>query len=172
MREKFERSFSPEPNTGCWLWTGTVDKDGYGILREGRRYRVRAHRFAWQLERGPVAGDALVLHRCDTPPCVNPSHLFIGTQADNVRDARGKGRLSSQTHPERYAGVITKIAAERSARPRHPPRPCVHCDVPAGVLRRGMCPACNEFRRRNGHLPPPELLARRARVRPLTPETT
>ena len=75
----------------CWLWTG-YRLDGYG--RFGRRDGdiVYAHRFAWEEAFGAVPTGLCVLHRCDTPACVRPSHLFLGTKAENTRDMIAKGR--------------------------------------------------------------------------------
>lgn len=79
----------PEPNTGCWLYLGPYDKDGYGKFGA---LGERAHRIAWTLTRGPVPHGKWVLHRCDTEPCVNPGHLFLGDNALNVDDRTAKGR--------------------------------------------------------------------------------
>ncbi len=73
---------------GCIEWTGTL-KHGYGIYRQ----RL-AHRVSWELHYGPIPAGACVLHHCDNPPCVNPLHLFLGTQLDNVHDMDDKGRRS------------------------------------------------------------------------------
>lgn len=80
--------------SGCWLWTAGSNIYGYGAIQAGRRsqHLLRAHRVSWQLHRGPVPVGLLVLHRCDTPACVNPSHLFLGTQPDNIRDKVAKRR--------------------------------------------------------------------------------
>lgn len=76
---------------GCWTWTASRDLAGYGQF--GFRRRVeRAHRVSWILHNGEIPSGQKVLHRCDNPPCVNPAHLFLGTQADNVRDMFAKGR--------------------------------------------------------------------------------
>lgn len=91
----FEDRYMPEPNTGCFLWLGEVDKDGYGKLHVARTGTRVAHRIAWQRAHGKIPCGALVCHRCDTPSCVNPNHLFLGSQRDNIRDAVRKGRMSS-----------------------------------------------------------------------------
>lgn len=76
--------------SGCRIWMGAVNEHGYGSLSAwGQRYK--AHRAAWELHYGEKP-DGHVLHRCDVPSCVNPDHLFLGTQADNMRDMARKGR--------------------------------------------------------------------------------
>lgn len=75
----------------CWVWTGRTHEDGYGRLWANGRDRL-AHRVSWVLARGAIPGDLYVLHKCDNPPCVRPSHLFLGTQADNIADMDRKGR--------------------------------------------------------------------------------
>lgn len=74
----------------CWPWKAGRDKNGYGALRLGGRM-VKAHRHAYELHHG-TPPTSHVLHRCDNPPCCNPEHLFLGSQADNLADARSKGR--------------------------------------------------------------------------------
>lgn len=83
----------------CWLWTGAKHKLGYGVLSAGGR-RVKAHRASFFLHNGHIFTDMKVLHRCDVRNCVNPDHLFLGTQADNVADMVRKGR---QRGTPRYA---------------------------------------------------------------------
>lgn len=89
--ERFDPKVMPEPNSGCWLWTGTADKGMYGMFWNGKTM-VRAHRFSYEMHFGTVPTGLHVLHRCDTPICVNPNHLFLGTQADNNKDRDTKGR--------------------------------------------------------------------------------
>lgn len=76
--------------TGCWEWPGNRMISGYGLIRF-RMEVFTTHRVACQLYIGDVDGRT-VCHRCDNPPCCNPTHLFVGTQADNVRDMKSKGR--------------------------------------------------------------------------------
>lgn len=83
----------------CWIWTGSKTPSGYGQLRIRQRACV-AHRFSYELNIGPVPNSLFVCHRCDNPGCVNPGHLFLGNQQDNVADMVRKGRHSSRTHPE------------------------------------------------------------------------
>lgn len=89
--EHLEERVAFEPNTGCWLWTKFTNSDGYGACK-ARGVAYLAHRLSWELHRGPVPEGKLVLHKCDTRACCNPSHLFLGDQFDNMRDASAKGR--------------------------------------------------------------------------------
>lgn len=81
----------PEPNTGCLLWEGYRNRDGYGQVRNSGKIWL-AHRYAWTQARGVIPPGLLVLHRCDTPSCVNVDHLFLGTHTDNMRDMASKSR--------------------------------------------------------------------------------
>lgn len=76
---------------GCWTWTGSRNRKGYGYLNVNGLEKT-AHRAAYALTNGPVPDGLWVLHRCDNPPCCNPGHLFLGTNADNVADRVAKGR--------------------------------------------------------------------------------
>lgn len=120
--ERIERVCVIEPVRGCWNWTGTKDKDGYGSLGFGNKV-VRAHRLSHEAFIGPVPTDLLVCHTCDNPSCVNPSHLFVGTVQDNNEDKRQKGR---QRGPDPLAQriLLKRIAArgDRNGARTHPER--------------------------------------------------
>ncbi len=77
---------------GCWIWSIGTDSCGYGKGWWSNR-RQGAHRLSWIAFKGPIPKGKQVLHKCDTPACVNPAHLFLGTHADNMRDMVRKGRL-------------------------------------------------------------------------------
>lgn len=84
----------------CWPWTGTKDNNGYGKLGYGGRdYKAdyKAHRMSYEMRFGPIAHGKVICHTCDNPSCVNPNHLFEGTQADNTRDTSRKGRLNPKS---------------------------------------------------------------------------
>lgn len=96
---------------GCWLWTRGKDSGGYGAI-SFRGRMLKAHRVAWLLTSGDVPPGLLVLHHCDTPPCCNPVHLFVGTHADNSADMARKGRSNAP----RLAGEqnpFSKLTADR-----------------------------------------------------------
>lgn len=90
----------------CWLWRGRPDRDGYGRVGVAALRRscgtTLAHRVSWMVEHGWIPSDVLVCHECDNPPCVRASHLFRGTNADNLGDMVRKGR---SCRGERHARV-------------------------------------------------------------------
>lgn len=82
----------------CWEWQGSTNEHGYGRVKVGGRPGPvqLAHRVAWELINGAIPDGLCILHACDNPPCCNPSHLFLGTKADNTADMIAKGRARNQ----------------------------------------------------------------------------
>ncbi len=78
--------------SGCWLWLGTGVPAGYGHMKDANRRNVYVHRVSWEIHFGPIPDGLFVLHDCDNPSCVRPDHLFLGTNADNMKDCSRKGR--------------------------------------------------------------------------------
>jgi hypothetical protein len=95
LHGSIEKKFSIRSNgrneNGCWIWSGKKDLDGYGSIRDGLKMK-RAHRVSWEIHRGPIPPGAHVLHKCNNPACVNPSHLSIGDHKENMSDRKANGR--------------------------------------------------------------------------------
>src|SRR5690625_1049217 len=116
----------------CWEWAGERMVSGYGVYCEwanNRRWlRITAHRLSLLIA-GQEIADRVVRHDCDNPPCVNPQHLRVRTQADNIRDAIGRGRLNA-------AGLALGQAAV------WPPRPCTRGGMTVSSGRKRLCEQC------------------------------
>ena len=126
----------------CWLWLGAVKRDGYGAFSATGRKQVRAHRMALMLELGMFDRRLLVLHKCDTPLCVRPDHLYLGDQAQNMRDRAKRRDVSLWNHEARKTHCAN--GHEFTADNTH---------IRADKFQR-VCRACNreaQKRRRNGY---------------------
>jgi hypothetical protein len=87
--------YSARAESGCLEWHGYKDKNGYGILlvtKDGKKNNRKAHRLSYELHVAPIPAQMFVCHSCDNPSCIEPSHLFVGTAADNNADKMKKGR--------------------------------------------------------------------------------
>lgn len=89
--DRFWPKVNKDAPNGCWEWTGSCSSQGYGTFWDGGRVRG-THRVSYEFANGPIAEGLDVLHTCDNPPCVNPDHLWLGTDTDNARDRKEKGR--------------------------------------------------------------------------------
>ena len=92
----------------CWIWRGAKNKCGYGSFAIGNRRPALAHRVSYELSAGVALTEQQVLHRCDTPACVNPSHLFLGNHADNMADMKAKGRADARRGVEHYKAKLDR----------------------------------------------------------------
>ncbi len=84
----------------CWLWTGGHLPTGYGMIKVEGKHRG-THRVMWEIVNGPIPAGLLVCHKCDTPACCNPAHLFLGTYFDNAWDSIDKGRYRAAGRPRK-----------------------------------------------------------------------
>lgn len=108
MNERFWQSV--DKGADCWMWTGAKGSGGYGtIFGDGRRHA--AHRLAYEMAYGPIPAGAIICHRCDTPACVRPDHLYAGTAATNADDRMR--RVAREVHmPKRIARLIRRVTFE------------------------------------------------------------
>jgi hypothetical protein len=117
LQQKIETYSVPVPESGCWLWTRAVNQDGYGRVSARGKY-LSAHRVSYEVFKGEIPAGQYVLHACDTPGCVNPAHLRIGAQSDNMADCISKGRHKGgrshcpNGHP--YAGANLYVSPDGS----------------------------------------------------------
>ena len=105
---------------GCWIWKADIRRDGYGQYcwyKDKKRTRLGAHRASWQFVHGPITDGLFVLHKCDVRRCVNPDHLFLGTQKDNVQDCLSKNRLP--TGERHYNSKLTEEQVRNILRLSH-----------------------------------------------------
>ena len=97
--ERFRAKYEVDPISGCYNWIAAKTNDGYGTFKDHKQYR--AHRWIYQYLNGPIPKGLVVRHKCHNPSCVNPEHLELGTQQDNIDD-RDKARRTArgEKHPQ------------------------------------------------------------------------
>lgn len=118
------QNYATVPESGCWLWLGGWDNDGYGKINKNGKTVAYAHRFFYQIHKGEIPDGKLVLHKCDSPACCNPDHLFLGTHADNALDKCRKGRLRNgrrkdKIPPETVNAIVSSSGTVRGTARLH-----------------------------------------------------
>lgn len=107
VQDRLEKNSFREPNSGCWLWTACVNSKGYGRIGVGLEVHL-AHRLSYETHIGPIPKGMCVCHKCDTPSCIRPDHLFLGTNLENRTDSVNKGR-----HPHGERAGHAKLTADQ-----------------------------------------------------------
>ncbi len=96
---RFMKSYTVRPDTNCWLWNRATYANGYGWIKAFGKV-VSAHRFSYELHKGPIPDGMHILHSCDVRNCVNPDHLRAGTHVENMAEAAERGRMPrGENHP-------------------------------------------------------------------------
>ena len=97
--DRFNEKWTPEPTTGCHLWTAAISGSGYGKFKSEKGLES-AHRYIYRMTKGEIPNGHDVCHKCDVRICVNPDHLFVGTRSENILDAVNKGRFIQKNGSE------------------------------------------------------------------------
>ena len=112
-KEQLYAYISKNPITGCWIWEGALFRQsGYGQIcnKALDKSPTTAHRASWQIHNGPIPEGKMVLHKCDVRRCVNPEHLYVGDNADNMKDRSERGRV----HQRRFSCIGTPYKSDYS----------------------------------------------------------
>ena len=131
LKDKLLRGIVVDLETGCWIWQRSVVGLGYGATHDTRTGgKIQTHRASYEVFRGPIPESMLVCHHCDTPRCINPEHLFLGTKSDNARDMFRKGRQGGGCVPKtvcKRGHPLTPETTYRTMCRAMPSRRCKQC---------------------------------------------
>ena len=138
MPERFWNKTQQVTESGCVIWMGYATKNGYGQVGVGGKV-LRAHRVAWELTNGSIPEGSDVLHKCDTPSCVNPEHLMLGSQSKNMadmvsknRDAIGEKHGNAKLRLNSVIDILESANGPTELAKKHGISPSTVCDIRAG----------------------------------------
>lgn len=138
LENRFWAKVDQRGRNECWPWLATANNKGYGLIQkqvDGRNGKRLAHRISYELRFGPIDPDICVLHRCDNPICVNPSHLFLGSKRDNIADMIAKGRGRAPPHMVGASHGGAKLTEKQAYYVLHTPKRAPELACELGVLR-------------------------------------
>lgn len=108
LLESFWRYVHKTEDGSCWEWLGHIEKRGYGVMSYNNK-RDKAHRISWRIANNQeIPKGMVIMHLCDNPICVNPNHLKLGTQDDNMKDCKNKGRITKSTGENHGRSKLTE----------------------------------------------------------------
>lgn len=135
-QEFFLENSIPVPESGCWLWTRGTSSNGYGYWKVNGKSMV-VHRLAYAAFRGPIPDEIQTCHKCDVRSCINPDHIFLGTQKDNIQDCVAKNRQWQvrKTHCQRGHAYTDENTRPMAGRPGRLCKTCVRINGRASYAR-------------------------------------
>lgn len=137
--ERLLRNSIPEPNSGCWLWLGGLNRQGYGQINMPGNKQQRAHRLSYKIHKGEIPKGLDVRHTCDIRCCINPDHLIVGTKQQNAQDAiernryvRGEKRKDSKLTNSQAAAIKADTRSQRIIAAEYGIDPAIVCNIRRG----------------------------------------
>ncbi len=110
LQERFNEKWKLDKRSGCHVWKASTRGKGYGQFKLNYK-NTSAHRVAYELAYGPIPESMHVCHKCDNPPCVNPKHLWLGTNEENIEDKSNKGRYNAARGSDNGSAKVTEKMA-------------------------------------------------------------